>query len=179
MTTYRLGNLYATQLEGLPIGGPVSFAVLDSVLSFLENTFIDHSWTRWATTLYVATTDIRTLVAQSRYVDDLLFESLGLCQKCLESLIKFFYCSHCEFDINTIVQDTEGGIQVRYLDLWLQITRDPSVEGGSRPSFTMTTGPFNANEDYGIPRLWEVSRKYLSRRFHVSCRDVSIGSANN
>ena len=40
MRTYRIGNLFLRQVKGIPIGGPISGAILDLVLARAECKFV-------------------------------------------------------------------------------------------------------------------------------------------
>lgn len=44
MRTYRIGNLFLRQVKGIPIGGPISGAILDLVFARAECLFDIFSW---------------------------------------------------------------------------------------------------------------------------------------
>ena len=48
MRTYRIGNLFLRQVKGIPIGGPISGAILDLVLARAECKFDTVLWPKFA-----------------------------------------------------------------------------------------------------------------------------------
>ena len=84
MRIFRLGDVFLEQLQGIPIGGPLSGCILEIVLSRCE-------------TLYDKKNPIRARhVAAGRYVDDLILLSRTLCRKCVHNIVLCVY-QHCGF----------------------------------------------------------------------------------
>jgi hypothetical protein len=79
MRIFRMGDVLLQQLQGIPIGGPLSGCILEIVLSRCE-------------TMYDAANPSRFRhLAVGRYVDDLILLSRTLCRECVRAVIVCVY----------------------------------------------------------------------------------------
>ena len=123
MRVYRLGDVFAIQTEGFPIGGPLSYAYLFLVLAFLEAKFRDgvFAWIRQHGNHNprVDNFSFDEILTAKRYVDDTSCTSGVLCQTCVSSVPKACFKTHIDFEPNT-ERKTEGtSIFAKFLDLWV------------------------------------------------------------
>lgn len=108
---YRLANIYLIQLEGLPIGGLLSGAILDHILSHLEDRWWRCGFRAWLTKVGGNTEAFDALVNKKRalfigrYVDDTLAVSRMLCSTCLDKAIVEIYAQAINFEENTEVHE--------------------------------------------------------------------------
>ena len=68
---YKFGSSFIFQKTGIPIGGPVSGAILDGVLSVQESNYDKFPWPKFAKTCGISG-NRDTWVTMTRYVDDVL-----------------------------------------------------------------------------------------------------------
>ena len=78
MRIYRCGDLFATQLSGVPIGGPLSSSILRLVLGAREHTFDQLDWFQIATGLRIQG-QRKEWISACRYEDDILLVSFAFC----------------------------------------------------------------------------------------------------
>ena len=117
---YQLGDRFLVQRKGLPIGGPISGGVLDVCLSNLEENFDKNKWSQFARE-FGRSGSRQLFVSTVRYVDDTLFISLWLCNRCLKRILQETYASQVQFDVNTISFSEPGVTHVKFLDFWITI----------------------------------------------------------
>ena len=104
MSQYRLGKLTLQQLNGIPIGGYFSAAILDHSLGYKELNFDSEHTFR-----------LHEVVA-GRYVDDLILISWRRCRSCTVSLIRAVYGGCVTFDVSSDFSISGGCISHPYLD---------------------------------------------------------------
>ena len=90
MRFYRMGDRFLMQLEGVPIGGPMSGALLRLVLSRRECAFDQAVWPTFATRNLLRGPRSKWL-ATGRYEDDVILISNRLCSTCVDGLIPSIY----------------------------------------------------------------------------------------
>lgn len=119
MRAYRLGKLWLRQFAGIPIGGPISGAILDATLSSLEFRFRKWGWKQ----AFLGNSGFHSLdeiITISRYVDDLLLLPHWVCPCCCESIIRSIYATHITFDKACDSQGIVGHSNVvKFLDLFV------------------------------------------------------------
>ena len=119
---YKFGNAYLWQKAGIPIGGPVSGAVLEAVLSVGEHIFDKFKWPTIAEQLGLKG-ERMNWIALARYVDDVLASSRWLCQGCIEKLIKTIYSQTISFDRACgELTNVNKFAAVKFLDLWIYLS---------------------------------------------------------
>ena len=96
MRTYRIGNLFLRQAKGIPIGGPISGAVLDLVLARAECRFDLFVWPKVAGKWKLAGPRQRWITF-GRYVDDIITISRWICPCCAHNLPSI-HRGICSFD---------------------------------------------------------------------------------
>ena len=116
---YKFGNSFLYQCSGIPIGGPVSGAILESVLCMEEHRFDRFRWPQVA-----ARTKLRgkreTWITFLRYVDDVLAISFWFCPSCIEKLINVIYHDTVGFDKSNDGESTIDNMNgLKFLDLWV------------------------------------------------------------
>ena len=94
---FKFGDRYLRQEAGIPIGGPVSGAVLEAVLSVDEFLFERFGWDKYAQFIGI-TGPGEHWIAIGRYVDDVIVLTRWLCADCVESLITTSYGRAISFD---------------------------------------------------------------------------------
>ena len=119
MRVYKCGSLYLRQVEGIPIGGPISMSILDTVLSRCEYMFDKYGW-RYYSRKYNLKGKREHWVTIGRYVDDVLAVSHWLCEKCLKELVELVHAGMVSFDpaCDDVSCVREFRV-IRYLDLWM------------------------------------------------------------
>ena len=175
MRIYRFGNLYVWQREGLPIGGPLSYAVLQCVLASMEHEFrtpeflaafiSELDFTSYSEALEIP---FWVIVSWWRYVDDVFLGSRCLCEDCLKVLISK-YEPHITFDPNTefFTVAPEGYTALKCLDMWVFIPT--TLENVELSIFCL---PYNPNLRYVLT----ANSKYRTK-FRYSPHDgVSLGT---
>ena len=144
MKLYRLGDFWLRQLRGIPIGGPLSFAILDGLLCSIEHDFDRSSANR-----------ARDFAA-GRYCDDLILASYSVCTACLKKQMYRVFASLIEFEVdNSVVYDSAAGcVFARYLDanLCFQFC-------------SFTTAPFHKNEMFALTGSLEMCGKHSLEPF--------------
>jgi len=119
---FQFGNLFLEQVSGIPIGGPVSGAVLEGVLSLDEHMFEQYIWPTIASTCKLQGERQKWLTI-ARYVDDIFIASRWLCPHCVEGIVTHIYKNTINFDracdeLNYI----DGYTIVKFLDLWIYLS---------------------------------------------------------
>ena len=121
MRIFRLGNRFVEQLEGMPIGGPHSFAMLHASLTRLEDRFISKlGCEKWLTsggpigTSNAGRYQLDQVVLLKRYVDDVAALSFCVCQGCLRNLIPRINRPIITFDENTESEEFPGVLPVMF-----------------------------------------------------------------
>ena len=105
MRFFRLGAYFMLQIDGIPIGGPLSGQILDAVLSFLEFLFD----ARWTTR--------QRKIASGRFADDLILLSYVWCSDCLWGMVHDVYDGAVCFSRDDGAVTTSGGTIIQgYLD---------------------------------------------------------------
>ena len=94
---YIFGDKFLYQKEGIPIGGPVSGAILEGVLSVDEHVFEQFGWKVFADSLGIRGTREQWL-SLARYVDDVFAHSFWFCPECVEYIITLIYKQTVNFD---------------------------------------------------------------------------------
>ena len=116
---YRFGNNFIFQKSGIPIGGPVSGAILDGVLSVQESNFDSFSWPSFARMCGISGSREKWLT-MTRYVDDVLVISRWFCPCCVEKFITSVYKGVVNFDCsNEGAGKNDDRNIVICLDLWM------------------------------------------------------------
>ena len=115
---YLFGNRILEQVSGIPIGGPVSGAALEAVLSIDEDAFDKFGWKRFAAQ-YNLPGDRKHWLSIVRYVDDIFIASHWFCPGCIAKLVPTIYARSVSFDTaNDGIGDIEGYRVIKFLDLW-------------------------------------------------------------
>ena len=108
------------QRSGVPIGGPISGAILFSILAFLEHLF---DLARWYRLRWSAVKKLRgprkKYITTARYADDILMLSRWFCVGCLVKLIKQIYRELIGFDPELNCEQIEGWTMGKFLDMWV------------------------------------------------------------
>lgn len=97
MMTYRIGNLFLRQVKGIPIGGPISGAILDLVLARAECHFDIFVWPKVARQWNLTCPRNRWIFVGG-YVDDIICISRWICPSCICALIPSIYKNIVAFD---------------------------------------------------------------------------------
>ena len=115
---YKIGYKYLYQKIGIPIGGPVSGAILEAVFFMDEYSFDKFGWEVFLKSCNISgPMDFWLTVV--RYVDDLFFASRWSCPKCIETLVHTMYSKTARFDpANEGLTVICGFEAVKFLDLW-------------------------------------------------------------
>ena len=122
MRTFRIGNLFLRQVKGIPIGGPISGALLDLVLARAECIFDFYTWPKVARTWNLAGPRNRWITF-GRYVDDIIAISRWLCPCCVMNLLPTIYKGLASFDeSNDGLCFFDPCISVKFLDLWFYVS---------------------------------------------------------
>ena len=119
---FQFGNLFLEQVSGIPIGGPVSGAVLEGVLSLDEHMFDRYQWPEIAKTCQLLG-ERQKWITIARYVDDIFIATRWLCPLCVENIIARMYKNTIKFDRACDELDYLNGITViKFLDLWVYLS---------------------------------------------------------
>ena len=112
MRYFRLGNAWLFQRKGVPIGGPLSGHILDSILADIEFEFDK------------AKKDRQSLFLAGRFADDVLLVSFVLCTCCLQRQLHELFKDIVSFDVDGTIQRNEetGLVIANYLDGTLHIS---------------------------------------------------------
>ena len=115
---FRLGDAYLVQKKGVPIGGPLSKALLSLVLCRLESSFDRFRWPELAAFFGLPGWTRAQAFMALRYVDDLWLWSWVLCDRCLEKLVGNIYRKEIAFE-----RDDKGTWDVgpTRLQRWLDV----------------------------------------------------------
>lgn len=174
MRVYRCANVYAYQPRGLPIGGPASFALLQTALTFLETRGRSKRATRdWLAEIPGRPDQNLTqqeLLSAYRYVDDLKFSSAALCEKCLSAYVPHIYKQWVVFDPNTEVKERWQKQMVKFLDFWAVYEKDEQGE------WQVDFYPENPNEGYALTGKVEDRKKqrYMPCPGKPTSRDLRV-----
>ena len=115
---YIFGDKFLYQKEGIPIGGPVSGAILEGVLSVDEHVFEQFGWKVFADSLGIRGTREQWL-SLARYVDDVFAHSFWFCPECVEYIITLIYKQTVNFDKACEgLEDFNGFRTIKFLDQW-------------------------------------------------------------
>ena len=121
---YRYGTRFLHQLSGIPIGGPVSGAVLEGVLSVDEDYFDRFGWFELASEFGVRGQRDQWITFV-RYVDDVFAASFWFCPECVAQMIKRIYSNTIYFDpANDGKVELNGFNVIKFLDLWTYLSWD-------------------------------------------------------
>ena len=119
MRIYKFGNAFLYQKSGIPIGGPVSGNILESVLCVAEHEYDTFRWPRTANILRLKGKRSKW-VTPKRYAGDVLAISCWCCPTCIEKLINEIYHGIVSFDKccdgHTCLDYSNG---IEFLELWL------------------------------------------------------------
>ena len=119
LRVYVFGNLFLHQVSGIPIGGPVSGAILESVLCVAEHNFDHFRWKRFAHEVGLRGKR-EQWVTLLRYVDDVLSIRFWFCPTCLRKLIDEIYRDTVCFDTSNDGECSLNGMNgLKFLDLWV------------------------------------------------------------
>ena len=110
MRLFLICGLVVQQVRGIPIGGPLSGAVLHTVLSDLEFQS-DKTYPRR-----------RRSVATGRYVDDIILASKVNCSTCLRRMVYHVYGSTVKFDSTDTTHPNLRTVMVPYLEATIFLT---------------------------------------------------------
>ena len=118
LRSFKFGNKYLFQKHGIPIGGPVSGAVLEAVLSVDENYFERFGWKDFPRRL--GPTGARASYLRIfRYVDDVFIATRWFRPECAEHIVTLIYSKTVSFDpVNDGLEKLEGFRVIKCLDLW-------------------------------------------------------------
>ena len=121
---FKFGNLFLHQRSGIPIGGPVSGAVLEGVLSIDEDMFDKFGWVDFSKKFGLK--GKRELwISIVRYVDDVFAASRWLCPDCVARMVDLIYVKTVKFDAaNEGLTELRGFRVVKFLDLWCYMSRE-------------------------------------------------------
>jgi hypothetical protein len=109
-------------MKGIPIGGPISGAVLNAVLSRIEVNFQKFVWPKLSNS-FGLDGPLHDFVTFGRYVDDVVAVSRWLCPRCTERLVNRIYKGQVTFDAsNEGLRDFGEFRCLRFLDVWLFLT---------------------------------------------------------
>ena len=115
---YQFGNLILYQVSGIPIGGPVSGAVLEAVLGVDEDMFEQIGWVEFSRSIGISGPRELWLTIV-RYVDDVFVATRWFCPRCVSHIIKLIYSKTVNFDEACEgLADINGFRVVKFLDLW-------------------------------------------------------------
>ena len=115
-------SLLQKQITGIPIGGPVSGAILEATLSVDEHHFEKIGWKSLARECGIQG-DRELWMAISRYVDDVFIATPWFCQSCCEYIVKRICSKTVSFDTSCEGQDIIlNHNTVKFLDLWLYMS---------------------------------------------------------
>ena len=115
---FKFGNKYLFQKSGIPIGGPVSGAVLEAVLSVDEDFFEKFGWRLFSSRLGLRGTR-ESYLTIARYVDDVFIATHWFCPCCVEGIVTRIYSKTVNFDPANDGLDVIAGFRViKFLDLW-------------------------------------------------------------
>ena len=119
LRVFRVGNRFVQQVSGVPIGGPVSSALLRRILSSCERRF-DDAWPVYAQAAQLGGTRDEN-IAFARYEDDVAALSHLLCSDCVDKVVQDIYGDEVAFDANTADERTDGNVIInKFLDLELR-----------------------------------------------------------
>ena len=122
MRVFRIGNLFLRQVKGIPIGGPISGALLDLVFARAEMTFDLFAWPKIAQAWNLSGPRKRWITF-GRYVDDIIAISRWLCPCCVMNLLPAIYRGIASFDeCNDGLHFFDPFISVKFLDLWFYVS---------------------------------------------------------
>ena len=131
MRIYRLGKCCLLQLHGIPIGGPMSTAVLHMVLSRAEFLYDRLHPSR------------HRIILCRRYADDLVMISNRLCRKCLISIVHRVYSGVAEFEADSSFKLFPGVFVQPFLDGVLYVSFNGVTVGYFPKNFKFAlTGDF-------------------------------------
>ena len=123
---YRFGNRILHQVSGIPIGGPVSGAVLEAVLSLDEDSFDKFGWYRFSKK-HGLSGPRHIWLSIVRYVDDVFIATHWFCPTCVEKLITTIYAASVNFDTaNDGIGDVGSFNVIKFLDLWCYMSWEKS-----------------------------------------------------
>ena len=115
---FQFGDKYLFQNIGIPIGGPVSGAVLEAVLSVDEYLFEKSKRITLSKTLGLKGPH-ENWFAIVRYVDDIFVATRWFCPDCVEHIITFIYAGTVSFDKTCDELTTVNNYaSVKFLDSW-------------------------------------------------------------
>ena len=111
MRYFRLGNVWLFQRKGVPIGGPLSGHILDSILGDIEFEYDKAKKGR------------QSLFMAGRFADDVLLVSFVICTCCLERQLHELFKEIVSFDVDSTIQRNEetGPVIANYLNGTLHI----------------------------------------------------------
>jgi hypothetical protein len=118
---FRFLSMVAFQLNGIPIGGPISSHVMDLVFATTETEVDNVLWQRVASILGVSKLRRKT-IACARYADDVLFVSHWLCAQCLSKICIRTYSNICGFEPALESYATGPVITFKFLDCWVNMS---------------------------------------------------------
>jgi len=117
LRVYRFGNFSLYQKSVIPSGGPVSGAILESVLCRTEHWFDLHQWPTFAKPFGLKGKR-EAWVTLLRYVVDVLRISFWLCPSCLGKLIDEIYRNVVKLDKSNDGKCQINGFNgIKFLDL--------------------------------------------------------------
>ena len=115
---FRYGDRFLHQVAGIPIGGPVSGAVLEGVLSIDEMTFDKFGWFTFSSKIGFKGPRERWITF-TRYVDDVFAASYWFCPDCTAQMVDQIYANTIHFDAaNDGLIELNGFRVIKFLDLW-------------------------------------------------------------
>ena len=123
------------------------------------------------------------VIAQSRYVDDILFESLCLCSECLHGAVSAVYKDHKVFDSNTEVVTHGNAHCYKFLDMWLRISTPDALANQHQHGFSMMILPFNPDVVYSLTGNLKRKARYpattgtMSQMVRRNLSNILIGRA--
>lgn len=177
---YLCGNRVLRQRCGIPIGGPISSAVLKAVLSHSEYFFDKCGWRRVSSTLEIPGQHSQYL-AMGRYIDDFVCISLWFCGDCCGALVGDVYrnviCFEQEASDASVFEST---VTARYLDMWLHVSWD-SISfdlGVKNDVFGLTGLPSQLKKNRFLPyrsRSSSCEKTFDTRLQKYSCQAQANG----
>ena len=118
---FRVGDRFLMQVYGVPIGGPISGAILDVCLTSLEEKFDKKRWPDIAAQCGLKGPRGK-FVASGRYADDTILISRWLCATCLGQILKSVYSNEVDFDIDLGAINLGTHAFANYLDFWVCVS---------------------------------------------------------
>ena len=151
MLVYKVGNVYIRQRKGLPIGGPISGAILEACLANLEQTFDRRVWPSICAKFGLQGPR-NEYIAAGRYADDALLLSPYFCDRCLFGFIKQTYRKQLDFDDTTDTRHLGENYAIKFLDFWCIVNfQNISIAPHCTNELALLSGDISQRKKYRFP----------------------------